>query len=122
MKIETINLEEVIIHGDSAKGLSKGVAHYAGSTLSGEGGNGVLSGHRETVFWPLKDIEIGDEVKIETQYSTYMYVVSDIHTMPTDYGRLTFYTCYPFIVWWQTVWIRMLYRLCSSRDKLIKYD
>lgn len=111
MKIDAINLEEAIIHGDSEKELAKGVAHYAGSTLPGEGGNVVLSGHRETVFWPLKDIEIGDEVKIETQYGTYTYVVSDIHTTtpddvsdvtPTDYERLTFYTCYPFVMWGPT--------------------
>lgn len=111
MKIDSINLEEPIIHGDSEKELAQGVAHYAGSMLPGEGGNVVLSGHRETVFWPLKDIQVGDEVLIETEYGTYTYVVSDIHVTvptdvsdvaPTDYERLTFYTCYPFVMWGAT--------------------
>lgn len=111
MKIDSIQLNEAIIHGDSEAELGKGVAHYAGSTLPGEGGNVVLSGHRETVFWPLKDIQIGAEVVIETSYGTYTYVVSDIHittpddvsdVMPTDEERLTFYTCYPFVMWGAT--------------------
>lgn len=111
MKVESVELDEAIIHGDSEAELEKGVAHYAGSTLPGEGGNVVLSGHRETVFWPLKDIQLGDEVIIETSYGTYTYVVRDIHittpddvsdVMPTDEERLTFYTCYPFVMWGAT--------------------
>ena len=74
--------------------------------MPGEGGNVVLAGHRETVFWPLEQIEIGDEVIVETSYGIYTYEVEEIYvtepsdvtpTTPTDEERLTFYTCYPFI-------------------------
>lgn len=66
----------------------------------------MLSGHRETAFYALKDIKQGDKVFVETDYGTYEYEVSEIYimipddvsaTMPTDTEKLTMYTCYPFI-------------------------
>ena len=105
LKIDAVNLQHRIIHGDGDLELKKGVGHYAGSTLPGEGGNAVLSGHRDTVFRPLEGIKIGDEVEIETDYGVYKYKVANTRvtnpndttvTMPTDNEKLTMYTCYPF--------------------------
>lgn len=105
LKIDSVNLEKPIVHGDGDSELKKGIGHYAGSTLPGEGGNVVLSGHRDTAFRPLKDIKVGDEVIFETEYGVYKYKVSKTRitnpddstvTMPTDYEKLTMYTCYPF--------------------------
>ena len=105
LKIDSVNLKHRIIHGDGDLELKKGIGHYAGSTLPGEGGNVVLSGHRDTVFRPLQDIKIGDEVDIETDYGLYKYKVvktrvtdpkDNTVTMPTDKEKLTMYTCYPF--------------------------
>jgi len=42
IKIPAINLEKPVIHGDTQNELAKGIGHYAGSTLPGEGGNVVL--------------------------------------------------------------------------------
>ena len=105
LKIDSINLNRRIIHGDGDLELKKGIGHFAGSTLPGEGGNVVLSGHRDTVFRPLQEIKVGDEVEIETDYGIYKYKVKKTRithpndttvTMPTDYEKLTMYTCYPF--------------------------
>ena len=105
LKIDSVNLKHRIIHGDGDLELKKGIGHYAWSTLPGEGGNVVLSGHRDTVFRPLQDIKIGDEVDIETDYGLYKYKVvktrvtdpkDNTVTMPTDKEKLTMYTCYPF--------------------------
>lgn len=105
LKVESIGLEHHIIHGDGDLELKKGIGHYAGSTLPGENGNVVLSGHRDTVFKPLENIKVNDEVVIETDYGVYKYKVSNIRvtdpddstvTMPTDFEKLTMYTCYPF--------------------------
>lgn len=105
LKIDSVNLNNRIIHGDGSLELKRGIGHYAGSTLPGENGNVVLSGHRDTVFKPLKDIKIGDEVEIETDYGVYKYKVASTRvtdpsdstvTMPTDSEKLTMYTCYPF--------------------------
>ena len=105
LKIDSVNLNHRIIHGDGDLELKKGIGHYAGSTLPGEGGNVVLSGHRDTVFKPLEGIKIGDEVEIETDYGVYKYKVANTRvtdpndttvTMPSDNEKLTMYTCYPF--------------------------
>lgn len=105
LKIDSLNFEKPIIHGDSYNELNKGIGHYAGSTLPGEGGNVVIDGHRDRVFLPLRDITIGNEVIIKTSYGEYKYIVSDIkivhkseneYIAPLDYERLTMYTCYPF--------------------------
>lgn len=105
LKIDSLNFEKPIIHGDSYNELNKGIGHYSGSTLPGEGGNVVINGHRDRVFLPLRDITIGNEVIIKTTYGEYKYIVSDIKIVhksesqyidPLDYERLTMYTCYPF--------------------------
>ena len=106
LNIPSADLEVSIYQGEGNEQLRKGVGHYVGSLLPGEGGNVVLSGHRETAFYALKDLEVGDKVYVETDYGTYEYEVSDIYittpddvsaTMPTDTEKLTMYTCYPFI-------------------------
>lgn len=111
LKIESVDLDVPVLQGEGNAELRKGVGHYVGSLLPGEGGNVVLSGHRETAFYPLKDVKVGDEVKVETDYGQYVYRISDIYittpdditpTIPTDTERLTMYTCYPFIKWGPT--------------------
>ncbi len=105
LKIDSVGIERQVIHGDGDLELKKGVGHYAGSTLPGENGNVVLSAHRDTAFRPLKDIEVGDEIVVETDYGVYKYKVKSTRitkptdgtvTKPTDYEKLTLYTCYPF--------------------------
>lgn len=107
LKIPSVELDKPVIHGDDDDSLKQGVGHYAGSTIPGEQGNVVLSGHTNTVFRPLEYVNIGDEVILEVEYGTYKYKVKDIVivdeedpeyviTEVVDYERLTLYTCYPF--------------------------
>ena len=105
IKIPSVGLEKPVIHGDASNELAKGIGHYAGSTLPGEGGNVVLSGHRETAFKSLKNIKENDSIFIETEWGTYEYKVRETKVVdkedhyvidPTDYEQLTMYTCYPF--------------------------
>lgn len=105
INIPDIDLRKPVIHGDTSSDLAKGVGHYAGSTLPGEGGNVVLSGHRETAFRSLENIKVGNSIFIETDWGTYEYKVKKIKVVnkdehsvldPTDYEKLTMYTCYPF--------------------------
>ena len=111
LKIPEVGVESPILQGEGKAQLRQGAGHYVGSLLPGEGGNIVLSGHRETVFYSLQDVELGHQVFIETDYGTYTYEVSDIYittpddvtpTVPTDTEKLTLYTCYPFIKWGPT--------------------
>lgn len=105
IEIPRLEMERAIVHGDGPTELKKGVGHYAGSTLPGEGGNVVLAGHRDTVFKKLEVIQLEDKILIETDYGIFEYKVSDIRitkpndttpTAPTENEQLTVYTCYPF--------------------------
>lgn len=105
IKVPSINLDKTIYEGDDEETLAMGIGHYQGSLLPGEHGNFVISGHRDTDFMPLQDIKIGDEVIVETSYGKYHYKVSSIDIVkpdnvslvaPTNYEKLTMYTCYPF--------------------------
>ena len=105
LKIPRLGIERQIVHGDGDEQLKKGVGHYAGSTLPGEGGNFVIAGHRDTVFRKLEGIKVDDQILVETSWGAYEYKVKDIkivesteHSVidPTNYEKLTMYTCYPF--------------------------
>ena len=105
LEIPDLNLKEAIYHGDSDMELRKGVGHFSGSTIPGEGGNVILSGHKHTYLKELENVKVGQEVLIETNYGTFKYKVSEIKIVEKtdtkelktlDHERLTLYTCYPF--------------------------
>ena len=105
LKIPSLGIERPIVHGDGEDELKKGVGHYAGSTLPGENGNFVISGHRETALKKLEGIKLNDQIFVETSWGVYEYKVKNIkivepteHSVvdPTDYEKITMYTCYPF--------------------------
>ncbi|MBE6050205.1 MAG: class D sortase [Clostridium sp.] len=106
LKIDSVNLYEEIAHGDSEEELRNKIGHYSGSTLPGEGGNCILCAHRNTAFRPLENVQVNDNVEIETKYGTYKYKVDEIKIIKdlndasplqvSDKEMLTLYTCYPF--------------------------
>ena len=82
-----------------------GCAHVDGTAAPGESGNCVISASRETQFAVLYDIDIGDEIIIETRAGpAFRYRVRSIRIVRRqdtavlrDLGdrRLTLITCYP---------------------------
>jgi sortase A len=103
--IPSISLKYPLIHGTLDEHLAKGIGHYAGSVYPGEGGNVVISGHRDTVFRKLGNVKIGDSININTSYGSYNYkatgtriVDKDDRTVivPSNKEMLTITTCYPF--------------------------
>lgn len=105
LEIPNLQFKKGVLHGDSDAQLRRGIGHFAGSTLPGEGGNVIISAHRDTAFKELEHIKVGDEVIFTTEYGKYKYKVSEIKIVDDkdnyelrvlDYERLTMYTCYPF--------------------------
>lgn len=103
--IPSISLKYPLIHGTLDEHLAKGIGHYAGSVYPGEGGNVIISGHRDTVFRNLGDLKIGDTITINTTYGSYTYKASSTRIVdkndrtvivPSDKEMLTMTTCYPF--------------------------
>lgn len=94
-----------IIHGTEQSQLARGVGHYIGSAFPGEENNAVLAGHRETALRRIEQIEVGDNIVVQTLEGTYTYIVNSIFIVestdrnvivPHDEAILTLITCYPF--------------------------
>ena len=107
LKIEKLDIENKVYFGDITSILSVGIGHATWSDMPTESGTVVYSGHnRETMLNNLKDINIGDEIVLDTSYATCTYVVrktdilkdteTDKLTKIEDEETLILYTCYPF--------------------------
>ncbi|HSQ21574.1 MAG TPA: class D sortase, partial [Coriobacteriia bacterium] len=94
-----------VIEGTGTEELKRGVGHLIQTAMPGEPDNCVISGHRDTVFSRLGELEKGDVFVIETATGTYTYEISRVRivhkddrtvVVPTDHAVLTVSTCYPF--------------------------
>ncbi|GGG24019.1 class D sortase [Paenibacillus abyssi] len=103
--IPRLDVSLPIIHGTDPDELEKGVGHFAQSVLPGENDNSVLSGHRDTVFRKLGELEKNDLFTVKTSAGEFTYQVRSIKIVdaddrsviiPTDSAMLTVTTCYPF--------------------------
>ncbi|WP_053367316.1 class D sortase [Bacillus sp. FJAT-27245] len=106
LEIPAIKSELAIVEGTDPDDLKKGVGHYEGSYFPGEGGQIVLSGHRDTVFRRLGELKTGDILtirmpKTHTHYEITATKIVDaedrsIITLQKDREELILTTCYPF--------------------------
>lgn len=103
--LPAINQVLPIFHGTDEDELRRGIGHFAGSVLPGENDNSVLSGHRDTVFKELGQLEITDQLIVETSAGTFTYEIRETKIVPsndksvitpTNSAVLTITTCYPF--------------------------
>jgi len=74
------------------------------TALPGRSGNVALTGHRDTFFRPLRDIDAQDEIVLTTAEGRYRYRVEDTKVVAPDDlsvlqsrggSKLTLITCYP---------------------------
>jgi sortase A len=96
----------VVLEGSSGRNLAFGPTHDPVSVLPGQAGNSVIEGHRDTHFRVLKQLRVGDSIRIELPHGRYeMFVVSRLQVADTRRERislesgdpeLTLVTCYPF--------------------------
>lgn len=105
LSIPKIALEVPVFDGTNEIVLNKGAGRIAGTALPGEAGNMGIAAHRDGFFRKLKDIHLGDQIKLATRDGTFVYAVKDIVIVPpTDVSvlhplsrpALTLVTCYPF--------------------------
>jgi sortase A len=90
----------------SGRTLAFGPGHLSGSAMPGEGGNVLISAHRDTHFAFLEHVAAGEEVCIETpngRVHRYRVVATEVvqksdlrMVLNSDDERLTLVTCYPF--------------------------
>lgn len=94
-----------IVEGVNEDELSKGVGHYQGTSFPLDNNQIVLSGHRDTVFRGMGDLEIGDTMTVSLPYGDFEYEIYEMYVtgaddlsviVPHDEEVLTVTTCYPF--------------------------
>jgi sortase A len=112
LTIEKIDARLPILPDVKEKYLRVGVGHLPETALPGEPGNCVLTGHRSytrgRIFNRLDEVEIGDDLVIETREGKYTYRVTDVFIVdPGDPAILEFeegeevitlVTCHPIYV------------------------
>lgn len=105
--IPKIGQKYSVYWGADEKTLEKGVGLYVSdlTTIPGEDGHTVLSGHRDTVFTGLGELQEKDELMVDYEGETFIYEITDIWItheddrtviVEKDVSTLTLTTCYPF--------------------------
>ncbi|MBA9001852.1 class E sortase [Thermomonospora cellulosilytica] len=75
----------VVVEGVGTADLRKGPGHYPGTAMPGQLGNFVVSGHRTTYGGPfnrLDELDIGDEIVIDTRRWRFTYRVTQSRVVP----------------------------------------
>lgn len=106
LSLPKIESELAIVEGTDPDELAKGVGHYKGSFFPGQGGQIVLSGHRDTVFKRVGELVLGDELVMKMPYGEASYEIvntrivdaddTSIITLQNQKEELILTTCYPF--------------------------
>jgi len=105
IEIARLGLSVIIIEGDDGKTLRRAAGHVPGTALPGQPGNVGITGHRDTFFRPLRNIQLDDVITLTTLQGEYRYrVVSTKIVSPEDVAVLdridgeilTLVTCHPF--------------------------
>jgi sortase A len=99
-----------VLAGASGRTMAFGPGHMSATSLPLEGGNSVITGHRDTHFAALQYLNQGDLIKVQTlegqgQYqvtATFIVHQSQTQIIESNYfasssqDQLTLITCYPF--------------------------
>ncbi|WP_087972551.1 class D sortase [Oceanobacillus rekensis] len=105
LHIPKLEADLPIVEGTHEDDLAKGVGHYGGTAYPLQNDQIVLSGHRDTVFRRMGELEIGDILTLKLSYGDFFYKITktqivdaDDRTIivPHDEEVLTITTCYPF--------------------------
>lgn len=105
LNIPSVGIRVAVFDGTSDRVLDLGAGRVPGTAKYGAAGNVALAGHRDGFFRGLKDIAIGDDIRLRhgdgiVNYSVTEFFVVDsdaLHVLePTRETTLTLITCYPF--------------------------
>ncbi|MFB3101459.1 MAG: class GN sortase [Gammaproteobacteria bacterium] len=106
LDVPGLGIDRIVLAGASGSSLAFGPGHLFGSSLPGQQGNTVISGHRDTHFRFLQDIQRGDLIQMQLltgetiQYEVTETIIADEketeYIANTSENTLTLITCYPF--------------------------
>ncbi len=105
LEIPSVGLEVPVYATSTDLTMDRGAGIINGMAYPHEEGNIGISGHRDGYFRVLKDIELGDEVVLQTLEGTKRFIIDMTQVVEIDDTRLlqdtrdqtlTLVTCYPF--------------------------
>jgi sortase A len=105
IEIPRLGIATIVIEGSDAVALRRAAGHVPGTPLPGQIGNMAVTGHRDTFFRPLRNLERDDLIKVITPRAEYLYRVVSLSVVGPDDLRvldsearetLTLITCFPF--------------------------
>lgn len=105
LHIPKLEADLPIIEGTHEDELERGVGHYQGTAYPLQNEQIVLSGHRDTVFRDMGELEIGDHLVVQMEYGDFTYEITETKIVSADDRTiivphheevLTLTTCYPF--------------------------
>jgi len=105
LSIDSIDLSTFVMNNTSGEAFAFGAGHLPNSAQPNTNGNIVISGHRDSYFRKLKNIEHGDIIIVESiesinHYQIYKIIITDKNDIrwiePESDDILTLITCYPF--------------------------
>ena len=106
LQVPDLGVDLMVLAGASGRTLAFGPAHLDGTAAPGTEGHSILSGHRDTHFAFLQNLEYGTGIRIQSSDGTWRdYSVTDRQVIDSRHARLasgngeaalTLVTCYPF--------------------------
>jgi sortase A len=105
LKIANVDLDVMVGEGLDKETLRRAAGHLESSAKPGQPGNVVLLGHRDTFFWPLRNLKEGDIAELRTRAGVFRYRIEtteivmpeEVDVKPRgDHAALMLVTCYPF--------------------------
>lgn len=106
LRVNRLGVDQILLAGASGRSLAFGPGHVGGTAAPGTEGNSVISGHRDTHFRFLKQLQNGDRLEIQLpdgRFARYAVTAAEVHHQdeawllsPTLSSQLTLITCYPF--------------------------
>ena len=105
IEIPRLDLTAVVLEGVAERSLMGGVGHIPRTAFPGFPGNVGLAAHRDLHFRSLRNIVLGDRIRMTTPNGTFEYRVSGTQIVEPNATwvldapppvALTLVTCYPF--------------------------
>jgi sortase A len=101
----SVQLSATVLEGSDDVTLARGAGHIEDTAFPGQPGNVGIAGHRDTTFRAVRNLHVGDPLRLTTSDRIYRYSITktfvvepeDVYVLdPGDGSMLTLVTCYPF--------------------------
>jgi len=105
LHVPDVGIEVPVFVGTEEWAITRGAGWIDWTAPPGGPGNAGIASHRDGFFRPLKDVEVGDSLVLETPRGSIDYRIvslqivepSDVSVLdPTEESTVTLVTCYPF--------------------------